>query len=130
MRWVLIVLVSGCVNQDPWTTGDTVLEGIAIATMIADAHMTTQIQYHPNLEEIGRLPRHFLGANPETDETWLYFATWGVTHYLISRALPKGWRSAWQWYTIIETTASINNAHNMGVYGEPCTRHQDIHPCE
>ena len=124
------VLLSGCAHQDVWTTGDTVLYGIALATMAADAHMTTKIQDHPNIIENGTIAAHVLGPNPATDETWLYMTTVAVSTYFIARALPKGLRDIFLGVSIWRHGSAVNSGHQMGLYGEPCTRFQEEHPCE
>lgn len=132
MRTILLLstmLFMGCAHQDPWTTGDTVLQGIYMAAVIADGHMTTQIQYHPNIREAGIIASEILGANPDTSDTWLYMGTLMITNYLIARALPQGWRSIWQVGTTVPHVLAVNDGHQMGLFGEPCTRHQKEYPC-
>lgn len=128
-RLILLFLLTGCASQDPWTTGDTVLQSMVFITMIADADMTSRIQDHPNVWENGFIAQHALGRNPETTDTWLYMGTVMVSHYLIARALPTGWRTFWQVGAMWRHGSSVNTGHQTGLYGEPCTRHQENHPC-
>ncbi len=127
--FILILFLSGCASQDPWTKSDTVLQGITFATMIADAHMTSKIQYHPNIWENGFIAQHALGRNPSTSDTWQYMGVVMLSHYLVARALPEGWRTFWQVGAMWRHGSSVNTGHQSGVYGEPCTRHQEKHPC-
>ncbi len=124
-----VVCLMGCAHQDAWTTGDTVWEGIYIATLVADAHMTAEIQNHPNIREAGTIAKHALGQNPGTGETWLYMTTVGISHYLIARALPRGWRTFWQVGGIYNHGTAVNHGNQIGLFGEPCTRNQEEHPC-
>jgi hypothetical protein len=128
MRLLLIILVllSGCASQDPWTRDDTVWQGIAFATMAMDAHMTTKIQDHPNIIENGPIAKHALGQTPSTGGTWMYMGTVMLSHYLIARALPHGWRTMWQVGGIYRHGMAIQNGRNLGLFNEPCT----VNPCE
>ncbi len=123
---MIMVLLSGCASQDPWTKGDTVWQGIAFATMIADANMTANIQHHPNIIEVGPIAKHALGQTPSTEGTWVYMGTVMLTNYLIARSLPKGWRTFWQVGAIYSHGAAVNNGHQLGLFSEPCT----VYPCE
>lgn len=117
----LLALLTGCASNDPWTRDDTVLEGIYLATVVADGVMTAKIQDHPNIIENGLIARHALGRNPSSSSVWQYFATVAITHYLISRALPKGWRSLWQGAGIVRHARAVNKGHQIGTFSEPCT---------
>lgn len=124
-----LVFLFGCASQDPWTTGDTVLQGIYTASALADGYMTTKIQDHPNIIENGMVAKEFLGPNPSTSDTWMYIGTLIITNYFIARALPTGWRSIWQVGTTTRHVLAVNHGHQIGLFGEPCTRNQEEHPC-
>jgi len=89
-------LLAGCASSDPWTRQDTVLQSLVTATYVIDAIQTSEIQYHPELEEGGAIAQSVLGRQPSTSDTWQYFATVSVSSYLIARALPAKWRPFWQ----------------------------------
>ncbi len=127
-RFILVaaLLLHGCASQDPWTTGDTVWQSIALATMAADAHMTTKIRDHPNIVESGPISTAFLGQNPDPEDVWLYMVTVGISHYLIARSLPSGLRTLWQVGAIYRHGMAVNDGHQLGLFSEPCT----VHPCE
>jgi hypothetical protein len=91
----LAALFSGCAS-DQWTRTDTIYELAYVASISADAYTTSQIQYTDGYSEQQPATRAILGAQPRTSDTWSYFATLGVSHYLISRALPERWRRWWQ----------------------------------
>lgn len=128
-RYVLLLLLSGCASQDPWTTGDTVLQTLYTVSALADGHMTTLIQDHPNIEESGKVALQLLGPNPSDSDTWMYFGTLIISNYLIARMLPRGWRSMWQVGTTTRHVLAVNEGHQIGLFGEPCTRNQEEHPC-
>ena len=117
----LVLLVSGCAHTDAWTTGDTVLESVYIASVVADGLMTARIQDHPNIVEHGMIARHALGRNPNTADVWLYMGTSAVAHILIARMLPKAWRTAWQVGPTVSRVLAVNKGHQIGVFSEPCT---------
>lgn len=125
----VVLLLGGCASQDPWTTGDTVWQGIYIATLLADGYMTTKVQDHPNIIENGPIASAFLGHNPSTSDVVWYITSAGVFHYIVARALPRGWRTFWQVGGIWRHGQGVNHGHQLGVFGEPCTRHQEEHPC-
>ena len=117
--WIVVFLLAscaGCAHQDSWTTQDTVLQSIYTATLVVDAIQTSEIQYHPDLEEGGVIARSVLGRNPSTSDTWQYFGSLAVTNYLVSRALPARWRPWWQGANIAHQTTLIfsNCAHGLG----------------
>lgn len=88
--------LSGCASSDPWTRTDTAYELAYVAAAAADAYSTAQIQYSLDATEQQPLAREILGERPSTSDTWQYFATVSLSHYLISRALPEAWRRWWQ----------------------------------
>jgi hypothetical protein len=92
---LLAVLFSGCAS-DPWRKSDTVYELAYVASITADAYTTSRIQYHENTSEHQQITRSILGAHPSTSNTWQYFATLGISHYLIGRALTERYRRWWQ----------------------------------
>jgi hypothetical protein len=85
---------------DDWSRRDTALEIAYQSINAADAVTTARIQNHPGLVEVNPIPRALLGPNPGTSETAVYFATVGLSHWLISRALPKKWRTWFQAGTV------------------------------
>lgn len=110
-----ILLISGCAHNDPWTTRDTVMQvGVTVA-LAADAVTTSRIQYCETCYERGPVAKRFLGSQPSTSDTYLYFGTLAITNYFISRALPAKWRPYWQtWEMAVHGYAVINNC-NIGL---------------
>lgn len=96
MLLVTLTLLQGCAHSDPWTRQDTTLQLITTGMFAIDAVQTSEIQYHGNIRENGPFAKHVLGRQPHTAETWQYFATVSLSHWLISRALPAKWRPFWQ----------------------------------
>ena len=92
------LLLSGCAS---WTHKDTQWQKAYFIALSADALTTTQIQYHPDIEESVSFTRQFLGPNPSTEDTLLYFVSAGVIHTAIAYCLPPKWRRAWQITTTI-----------------------------
>ena len=122
---VVLATTLGCAHSDPWTKQDTILQVGVSAVLALDAVTTADIQYHSNIVEIGPVARPLLGANPSSSDTWTYFATVALSHYLISRALPAKWRPYWQGATILYETRWIINNCSIGL-GSMC--HEDEHP--
>lgn len=124
-----LAVLAGCAHQDEWTSGDTVLQGILIATVAADAYQTTKIQDHPNIVENGTIARAFMGSNPSTSDVLLYMGTVSISQYLIARALPQGWRTIFQVGNIWIHGQAVNQGQQIGLWATPCTRNQEEHPC-
>ncbi len=116
MKYLMLIPVLflfACASNDPWTKRDTALQLMATATYIGDAITTERIQYAPNVYEAGPLAKEFLGPQPSSSDTYLYFGTVIITSYLISRALPAKWRPYWQgWEAAIHGYAIKNNCDN------------------
>ncbi len=123
---ISIALLAGCANQDQWTRDDTVWQGILVATMVADGIQTARIQDHPNIIEKGPVARAFLGQNPSTADVVMYMTTLSITHYLVARALPRGWRTIYQVSNIWFHADAVNRGHQLGLWSEPCT----VNACE
>ena len=109
---IILVLLSGCAHNDNWRTQDTVMQIGVTAVLMADAITTSRIQDYPHLYENGP-SKHFLGSNPSTSDTAMYFGAYMISSYLISRALPHKWRTAWQSMQIgVHGYAVKNNCDN------------------
>ena len=115
---VALLALSGCASyqHDPWTRQDTVLQYMVTAAYVIDGVQTSQIQYHPELEEGQPLATWALGRQPSTSDTWQYFATLSISSYLISYYLPARWRPYWQGAQLaIEAKSILSNcAHGLG----------------
>lgn len=92
---ILSVPLVGCAHQDEWTSRDTKFQIAVTIAMAADGYTTSKIQYTDGMEETGPA-KQFLGLQPSTPDTWMYMGTLMISSYLISRALPDGWRPYWQ----------------------------------
>lgn len=110
-------------NLDPWTTGDTVRQGIVTALLIVDWSQTHYMATHncpsamPNcyvtFREDGNA-RAFVGSHPSVGQINNYFALAAVGHAAISYMLPRGWRDGWQYVWIgIETQTVRTNYIGM-----------------
>lgn len=105
MKWLVVLsaFLTGCSVFQPheeWRPRDTALEvGFQVLNVI-DARSTQQIAASP-YEELTTVTRAVLGPKPDPGETAVYFATIGLSHYLISRALPPKWRKWFQAGTIV-----------------------------
>lgn len=87
--------MTGCASTDTWTRSDTIGESLVVASLAIDAYQTSRIQHMPGHYECG-WARTFLGSQPSTQGTAMYFGTIAISHALIARALPASWRKYWQ----------------------------------
>jgi hypothetical protein len=86
-------------HADGWKEHNTVLEvGYVVASSV-DMLTTLDIKNHDDIVEAGPAG-YVLGRNPETLPTVAYFAGTTALHYVVSRALPSGYREAWQAVTL------------------------------
>lgn len=107
----LLLVLSGCsiAPRDDWTRRDTMLEvGFQVANAL-DAYSTSNIQDTQGVQEVAPLTRAMLGPEPSTRDTVMFFATYGVVHYLISRWLTP---EARPWYQ--GTTLGLSGASAVG----------------
>ncbi len=112
---LVIILLQGCAHSDPWSKQDTVLQSVYTATLLMDAMQTSQIQHRPDLIEVGPVANHFLGDNPSSRDTVMYFGTLAVSNWMISRALPKEWRPYWQGANIAMHGSAVFNNCDLGL---------------
>ena len=111
---ILYVLLGGCGSSN-WTATDTKYE-VAFQTINAlDAYSTAQIRHDPALEERAWPTRQLIGSNPAEDEVALLFVTYGISHYLIARALPPKWRRYYQISTMGYSIALVINNCQLGL---------------
>ncbi len=109
----LLFFISGCAHNDEWTRRDTAMQLGVTTALIADAITTARIQDHPGVYENGPWAKHVLGLQPDTSDTYQYFASVIVIDYLIARALPAKWRPYWQgWEMAVHSYAVKNNCEN------------------
>jgi hypothetical protein len=129
LRWVqaavivaVIVIVcscSGCASTGArWSAANTAAELAYQTTNVVDAMQTAQIQDRADVREGNAVTRAVIGEKPSTRDTALYFASLGVSHYLISMALPPKWRAWFQGATLAGST--LNVANNCSEHGLLC----------
>jgi hypothetical protein len=105
---------------DPWTKTDTAFELTFAGIVAADcAQSITRMHDHPSdvhiVENNPLLPQH-----PSDIQFALAGASAIVTHALIARVLPSGWRRAWQVTGIgIEASVITGNAEVKLFVGFP-----------
>jgi len=108
-------MLSSCAHPDPWTKRDTALQLIATATIIGDAITTERIQDVPNVYEAGPIAKEFLGPQPSTKDTIIYFSCAIVFSWLAARLLPAKWRPYWQGWEIAAHSYAIKNNCDNGL---------------
>ena len=119
------LLLSGCAVNGDWSSHDTALEISYQVVNAMDAVSTARIadtpdwtpidgtRYIRRIEEAVPLTRAILGPRPSKSDTYIYFATMGVSHWLIARSLPPKWRPWFQGgTTLLSAKAVIGNCDN------------------
>ena len=110
--------LAGCASGD-WSNTDTAYELAYVAAVAADAWSTSKIQYNDGATERQPLTRAIIGERPSTADTWQYFASLAVVHYLVSRSLPETLRRWWQVSgTAYHGYLALDNC-NQGLCGRP-----------
>ena len=100
----LLTLLSGCA-----TTTDTKYEIAFQVINAVDAYTTAQIRHTRNVEETNSITRSLIGRQPNGADVALLFVTYGISHYVIARALPEKWRRFYQVGTIAYSTSLVIN---------------------
>lgn len=116
--WAVIVsfvMLGNADASDDWTKNNTRLELGYVTLAVADMMQTMDIQNHDNIQEANPVARALIGANPGTPETMAYFTGAIIGHYVVSKALPKGWREAWQTGTILVQGSVVANNWAIGL---------------
>lgn len=106
----MALAISGCAS-DTWSRSDTLWQAAATATLLIDGYQTSRIQHTHGKEELGWV-RGACGPVPSNQCTATYFGTVAVSHWLIARSLPPGWRRYWQGGMVaIEAPVIYRNEH-------------------
>lgn len=126
---LIALLSSGCAVNGEWTRQDTALEIAWQVVNAADAYSTANIRNTPDwrqaeghpegvlirLEEHTPLTRSIIGARPEPSDTYQYFITTAISHWLISRSLPKKWRPWFQGGTTLISAEALKRNCDHGL---------------
>ena len=112
---IALAMLSGCAHTDGWNREDTLYQLGVTAALAGDAYTTSRIQYMPSIKEGGPIAKHFLGLQPSTEDTVMYFTSVAIVNYFISRALPRKWRRRWQTWEISVHGYSIKNNCDLGL---------------
>lgn len=116
MKVLLFFLcLSGCASNAEWTNVDKNLEWTFQVVNVLDAYTTAQMRHDPVWDERTWPTRQLIGSNPSEGEVVVLFATYGISHYLIARALPIKWRRYYQVGTISYSTALVINNCQLGL---------------
>ena len=109
---VLCFFISGC---STWTPTDTKYEIAYQVVNLADAYTTTRIRHTDNVYEANPVTRHIIGEQPKESDVILLFITYGISHYMISRALPTPWRRFYQLGTIAYSASLVIENCRLGL---------------
>jgi len=109
------LLLSGAARADDWRPIDTKRELAFTVVSILDAGTTADIRNHDDIEEKAPITRQVLGRNPEPGETAVYFAGMAAGHYLVSKMLPRKYRSYWQNISLVVNGSVVANNYRIGL---------------
>ena len=85
---ILLMFISCSVVAEPLTQDEKQTELIVGLTLLGDMAQTLDIKRHPGIYEANKI----LGKHPSDAKIVTYFATVGVLHYELVKALPSRWR--------------------------------------
>lgn len=115
----LVLLISGCAALAPpedWSRRDTAMLVSFQALNAMDAHTTQRIHKTPGVSESKYTMAYtVLGPQPDPNQAFVYFATRGLVHYMILRALPKKWRPWFSGAHITETLVALDTNCESGL---------------
>ena len=111
---VFAFAISGCAS-DSWTKTDTKYEIAFQVINAADAYTTSRIRHTYGVEETNPITRAIVGAQPNEADVALLFITYGISHYVIARALPEKWRRFYQVGTALYSASLVIENCNLGL---------------
>lgn len=115
----LLLLVSIQAQAAEWTQADTAREVTYQVIEAMDWMQTRYLIKHPYAIQNCTDPCHevnrILGQYPSTDRVNTYFLIVGIAHYAISKALPKNWRTGWQYVSIGFEGAVVARNFHLGI---------------
>ena len=110
---IIACVFSGCATD--WTQQDIRYELAFQVINAADAYTTSRIRHTPGVYESNRITAAIIGEQPSSTDTALLFITYGLSHYMISTALPEKWCRAYQVSTIAYSAYLTINNCNIGL---------------
>ncbi len=110
---LLTVFFSGC--SSAWTQTDTQYEIAFQAVNAVDAYTTSRIRHTDTVVESNQITRSLIGRQPDGRDTALLFITYGVSHYIIARVLPKKLRRFYQVSTTVYSAALVIENCDLGL---------------
>ena len=115
---VALIALQGCAvlaSPDDWSDDDTKYEMMWQVMNVIDARQTARIQDTPGVYEADWMSRPLIGLQPSTRDAYQLLATYAVSHYLISKYLPKKLRPYWHAGMIIGKYEAVQNNHENGL---------------
>jgi hypothetical protein len=76
---------------------------------------TANIHSTDNVYEVNPLSLALVGQNPSSSDAYQLMATYAVSHYAISRTLPKKWRRYWHAGMIGAKAGTVIRNHEIGL---------------
>ncbi len=111
-RAALLCLVAlPAMAHDPWTTQDTILEGLFLAQLAVDRAQTLDLKNHPDKYETNPM----LGNRPTDRRINRHFLMVALLHPAISYALPKNARTGFQFVSVTVEAYAIGNNFSIGL---------------
>lgn len=111
----LLLGFSSSVFADEWRVEDTYRQTITSVLIAVDWNQTLQIADECRFD-IRHERNPILGKCPTHGEVNAYFATYLISNYLIARALPKDYRSAFQYIYIGHQAHTVNHNISVGLH--------------
>lgn len=113
----LCALAAGTAQAAEWSTGDTWREVAYQGLLAVDCSQTWRgsVEHPGQFEETNPV----MGSHPSKGRVIGVCVASSAGHYLISRALPDGWRDAWQGVTIFAEAYAVDNNWNNGLSPAP-----------
>ncbi len=109
-----LLLVPAPAFADEWRAADTYREGAFLAFQVVDYLQTRQIAKKPTLFVENNT---ILGEHPSVAEVGRYFIVSSLLHFGGAYVLPRGWREAIQYVTIIDKASSVHGNWVIGLHG-------------
>ena len=112
IKIAILVLLTGCAG---WSEKDTQYEIAYQVVNAADAYTTARMRHIDGIEEKNTFTQALIGSQPKESDVALLFFTYGISHYMISAALPERWRRFYQVSTLSYSSYLVINNCRLGL---------------
>jgi hypothetical protein len=109
--FLFLIATASAYAGEPLSKSEWTKETAFLTAGLVDYGQTRDIKNHPGMYEQNPL----LGRSPSDTRIRNYFLAAGATHIVITRLLPRDYRPAWQWGTLILEVGVVAHNYSIGL---------------